>query len=149
MDVDLRIAQPANAMGEFFIGETNFGVEADKSRFDLKKAADGRCLLTLEIQGNEKLYKDLTAAEDSEWSWTLYPPHFYLRDYPVPEKTKGKVRQIKLKPEDAAHFDVALYLMEHNTVEDVSIKVDEHHLEVTGQVDLMGEPRDFRIRWEK
>jgi hypothetical protein len=106
-------------------------------------------LLTLEIHGNEKLYKELTADENSEWSWTLYPPHFYLRDYPVSEKTKGKVRQIKLKSEDAAHFDVALYLMEHNAVEDVTIKVDEHRLEVTGQVDLMGEPRDFRIRLEK
>jgi hypothetical protein len=54
-----------------------------------------------------------------------------------------------LKPEDADNFDVALYLMEHNDVDAVSIRLDDHRLEVSGKVDLMGERRDFRILWEK
>lgn len=136
-------------MGDFFIGKTNFGVDAKKSRFDFKKASDSRLLLTIEVHGDPKVYKEVTADEDSEWSWTLYPPHFYLRDYPVSEKTKSKERQITLKPEDSDNFEVALYLMEHNDVEGVRIKVDDHRLEISGQVDLMGEPREFRIRWEK
>jgi hypothetical protein len=136
-------------MGDFFIGKTNFGVEAKESRFDLKKGADGRLLLTIEVRGNEKLYKEVTADENSEWSWTLYPPYFYLRDYPVSEKPEGKERRMKLKPEDSDNFDVALYLMEHNDVQGVTIKVDETRLEVAGQVDLMGEPHEFRIRWER
>ena len=136
-------------MGDFFIGETNFGVEAKKSRFDVRKAEDGRLLLTVEVRGNEKVYKGVTADQDSEWSWTLYPPYFYLRDYPVSQKTKGKRHQVRLKPEDADNFDVALYLMEHNDVDNVAIKFDDRRLEVSGHVDLMGEPREFRILWEK
>ena len=136
-------------MSDFFIGETNFGVEISKSRFDFKKASDGRLLLTIEVRGNEKLYKEVTAAEDSEWSWTLEPPYFYLREYPVSEKAVAKQDRIRLKPEDSDNLDVALYLMEHNDVEGVTIKVDDHRLEISGQVDLMGEPREFRISWEK
>ena len=136
-------------MGDFFFGETNFGVEPKQSRFDLKKASDGRLLLTIEVHGKEKLYKEVTADENSEWSWTLYPPYFYLRDYPVAEQTKGTERQLRLKPEDADNFDVALYLMEHNNVEGVTIKVNDHRIEISGHVDLMGEPREFRISWEK
>ena len=136
-------------MGEFFIGDSNFGIEAKESSFDIRQTHDGRFLLTVEVRGDEKLYMELTADEDSEWSWTLYPPHFYLRDYPVSGKSKGKVCEIRLKPEDSENFDVALYLMEHNEVEGVTIKVDDHRLEIAGQVDLMGEPRQFRISWEK
>jgi protein tyrosine/serine phosphatase len=136
-------------MNDFFIGDTNFGVEDKQSRVEFAKAADGRLLLTVEIQGSEKVYQDIKADENSEWSWTLYPPQFYLRGYPVPEKIKGKEHKIKLKPEDAANFDVALYLMEHNNVSGVTLLVGDDRIEVSGRVDLMGEPRKFRIKWVK
>jgi hypothetical protein len=136
-------------MGDFIIGKTNFVIEAKKSRFDLKKGSDGCLLLTIEVHGNEKVYKEVTADEDSEWSWTLYPPYFYLHDYPVLEKAKGKEHEITLKPKDSDDFDVALYLMEHNGVEAVTIKVDDHCLEISGKVDLVGKPSEFRIYWEK
>src|SRR6266568_4663064 len=119
-------------MGDFFIGNTNFGVEAEKSYFDLTKAADGRLLLSVEIRGNEKVYHSISADEESEWSWTLYPPYFYLGGYTVPEQVRGNERTIKLKPEDYQLFDVALYLMEHNNVEGVTIKVSEIRIEISG-----------------
>src|SRR5262249_32108381 len=106
-------------------------------------------LLTVELHGNQKIYEQLRADNDSEWAWTLYPPNFYLREYPISGATKGKEIAIKLKPDDAARFDAALYMMEHNEVSAVSLKVGERHLEVSGQVDLMGERRPFRIKWNK
>jgi len=115
----------------------------------MNKAADGSTLLTIEIHGNQKIYEQLRADEVSEWSWTLYPPNFYLREYPIPGNIKSKEIAIKLKSADAARFDVALYLMEHNEVSEVSLKVAERHLEVSGQVDLMGERKPFRIKWKK
>jgi hypothetical protein len=136
-------------MGEFFIGDTNFGVESKQSRVEFAKAADGRLLLTVDIQGNEKVYREITADESSEWSWTLYPPQFYLRGYPVPEKTQGKERTIKLKPADSTNFDVALYLMEHNEVAGVTLVVADDRVEISGRVDLMGKPSKFRIKWVK
>jgi len=136
-------------MGDFFIGETNFGVERKNSRFELKKGTDGRLLLTVEIRGDEKVYQEITGDENSEWSWTLYPPEFYLRDFPVSNDATAKKLRIALKPEDSDKFDVALYLMEHNRVDGVTASVERHRLEVAGRVDLMGELRDFRIYWER
>ena len=136
-------------MSDFLIGDTNFGVEDKQSRVEFAKAADGQLLLTVEIAGNEKVYQDIKADEDSEWSWTLYPPQFYLRGYPVPEKSKGKERTIKLKPEDSANFDVALYFMEHNEVAGVTLVVGDDRIEISGRVDLMGEQRKFRIKWTR
>jgi hypothetical protein len=137
------------ALDEFLIGDTNFGVEREKSRFDLTKAADGRLLLTIEIRGNEKIYDDLSAADDSEWSWTLYPPYFYLRDYPVPETSDGNNVAIKLKAEDSDEFDLAIYLMEHFDVEGVAINVCGDRIEISGRVNLTDEPRPFSIKWTK
>ena len=136
-------------MGDFFIGKTNFGVDAKKSRFDVAKAADGRLVLTVEIDGDEEIHKKLTANPGSKWSWTLYPPQFYLRNYPLAEKARGKEHKITLKPADSEIYDVALYLMEHNNVAGVTIKLNDTRIEIAGQVDLMGEPQDFRIVWQK
>lgn len=136
-------------MDFFIIGATNFGIEPTKSSFTLTKANDGRLFLAIEVRGNEKLYKEITADENSEWSWTLYPPYFYLRDYSISEKLNGSVCEIRMKPEDSDNFDVALYLMEHNTVTDVTIKFSDRRVEVAGRVDLMGEVREFQIDFIK
>src|SRR5262249_1870218 len=135
--------------GAFIIGNTNFAIDPGPSRLDWKSSPDGRLLLTVEIHGSQEAYDRITAAEESEWAWTLYPPHFYLRNYPVSAPAKGKAVTVQLAPEDVADYDVALYLMEHHDVDAVTIRVAGNRLEVTGRVDLMGEEQDFRIRWAK
>jgi hypothetical protein len=135
--------------GDFIIGDTDFGIDPGQSRWDLKPSPDGRLLLTVEIHGGQEAYDRITAAEGSEWAWTLYPPHFYLRSYPVSAPAKGRAVTVQLAPEDVEDYDVALYLMEHHDVDAVAIRATGNRLEVMGRVDLMGEERDFRIRWAK
>lgn len=134
-------------MDEFFIGDTNFGVEREESRFDLEKAADGHLLLMIEIRGDKKVYNELTADDDSEWSWTLYPPYFYLLGYPIPAKPNGNDLAIKVMPEDSDEVDLALYLMEHCDVEGVTINIRADRIEVFGRVDLFGKRHEIRIKW--
>jgi hypothetical protein len=137
-------------MDEFTIGETDFGIEPGQSRLDLASQADGTVLLTLEVQGNQAVFDQLNAGGNSEWSWALYPPQFYLRQYPLPGQPKKKTVTVELQPEDADNYDVALYLMEHNPVEDVRITIKKGaQVEVTGQVELLGDLKDFRIRWSR
>jgi hypothetical protein len=136
-------------MADFFIGGTNFGIDAGKSRLDLASGPGGHLLLTVDVHGSQEVYDRLKADEESEWSWTLYPPHFYLHGYPVPAPAKGQAITVKLKPADADKYDVALYLMEHNDVKNVTLRVAAGQIEVSGRVDLMGDRRDFRIRWAR
>ncbi len=136
-------------MADFCIAGTNFGVDASRSSFGLTKGLDGQSLLSVEIHGNQEIYDKVSAEEASEWFWTLYPPYFYLRGYPVAKTANDKERTIKLKPDVLAELDVALYLMEHNDVEDLVLKLGESRIELSGRVDLMGDTRDFRIKWEK
>jgi hypothetical protein len=135
--------------GDFIIGDTDFGIDPGQSRWDWKSSPDGRRLLTVEIHGSQEAYDRVKAAEEAAWAWTLYPPHFYLRNYPVPAPVKGKAVTVQPTPEDVAGYDVALYLMEHHDVDAVTIRMTGNRLEVSGRVDLMGEERDFRIRWAK
>ena len=148
-DEAYRRQMAAKDKGEFIVGETNFEIEKGKSHFDVRKTEDGRLLLTIEVRGNENVYKEATAKEDSEWAWTQNPPYFYLRDYPVSLKAVATTQHLQLKPEDSDNYDLALYWNEHNDVDNVEIDVDLHQLKVTGQVNLMGKPSDFRIVWLK
>jgi hypothetical protein len=134
-------------MAQFVIGETDFGVADDTSRLELAPGPDGRLLLTVDIHGSQEVYDRIK--DDPEWSWTLYPPHFYLHAYPVSAAARAKTVTVKLKPEDLDDYDVAVYMMEHNNVEGVTLKVSESQVEVSGSVDLMGEPRDFHIHWAR
>jgi hypothetical protein len=134
-------------MAQFVIGGTDFGVADDTSRLELAPGPDGRLLLSVDIHGSQQVYDRLK--DDPEWSWTLYPPHFYLYAYPVPATARAKTVTVKLKPEDLDDYDVALYLMEHNSVEGVTLKVSKGRVEVSGRVDLMGDLHTFRIRWAR
>jgi hypothetical protein len=42
---------------------------------------------------------------------------------------------------------VALYLMEHNTVEATITITGGQRIEITGQVELLGKPTPFHISW--
>src|SRR5262249_4807697 len=133
----------------FFIGRTNFGVDIVKSTFGFSATSDGKRVLNIEIYGDQDVYDKTTAEEDSEWSWTLYPPFFYLRGYSIPATTKAQERTIEFTSQDLENIDLALYMMEHNTVEDVSLKISDIRVEISGQVDLIGDMMDFSINLTK
>jgi hypothetical protein len=137
-------------MAHFEIDGTNFGVDANESRFDLDRTNVGDPLLTVEVRGDEDEYERITNDDSSPWSWTLYPPHFYLRGYPVPASAGIEKTTIHLRPEDADDYDVALYMMEHNAVDDVEIVVsDATRIEISGRVELDGKFVPFAIGLSK
>src|SRR5262249_20320568 len=99
-----------------------------------------------EVHGNPDAFERIR--EDEAWAWALYPPNFYLRGYPVPAKARTGTAGVQLGPDDASNNDVALYMMEHNEVADVTSKISKgSRVEIAGRADLMGEPADFQITW--
>ena len=122
------MAKREKSSGDFFIGDTNFGIDAGKSRWDLRPHPDGGLLLSVDVHGSQETYRRITAEEGSVWQWTLSPPQFYLRNYPVAAPAKGKPVKARLTADDAGNYDVALYLMEHNAVAAVRIEVAEDRL---------------------
>lgn len=66
-------------------------------------------------------------ADDCEWSWALYPPRIYLRSVPY----KGE--KIVIDSDFLAHYDAALYMMEHNDFTGV-LEVADSSIEIHGLV---------------
>lgn len=130
----------------FRIGETDFGIDSAKSKCSLSPKR-GLVTLDAEIYGDKQEYGRITADEDSPWSWTLYPPHFYLRKVPVEVNGRADAFAAKVTADDLDEYEVAIYLMEHNDVDTVSIEVDGGEFTANGTVFLSGKPLPFAIRF--
>lgn len=143
--------EKSKSNSDFFIGKTNFGVQIDKSRFDVTKEPDGRLYLTVEIRGDDKSLDKVRDDEKSEWNWVPSSPLFYLRKYPVPGAAKAEGLTVKLKPDDDDKYDLGLYIGEHFRAENVVLKLTEDSIEISGRsnVESAGKHYDFRIRWVK
>lgn len=132
-------------MRSFTVDRTEFGIDQQKSRLHFAPAARGKQEINLSIHGDPRTYQALTEAEGSEWSWTLYPPEFYLRGFPVPSETPFSVR---LTEADCEDYDVALYLMEHFRIVEITVTVTRGpQVEVRGKVELSDRTAEFAIRW--
>lgn len=107
-------------MNSFEIGNTEFGI--GKISLSIENE-----LLTLEINGNDDVFDELMKADDCEWSWALYPPRIYLRSVPY----KGE--KIVIDSDFLAHYDAALYMMEHNDFTGV-LEVADSSIEIHGLV---------------
>lgn len=134
----------------FVIGDTDFGIDVDESSFEIDDYHPETPLLTIEIMGNGEVFEKLTEQEDSEWSWALDAPHFYIRDFPAsPGNQPGDV-SATASLDDIDEYELAIYMMEHNDIEDVMIQIKAGtSLDITGKVDLFGETHNFAIRWHK
>jgi hypothetical protein len=133
-------------VGEFVIGSTNFGVDANKSSFKLLTKSCGNVVLDVEINGDQSAYDAVSMAEDSEWFWTLYPPRFYI--YTELERAiEGDGLAVHFSDAEIESAEMALYMMNHNHVTDVILVIHGNRLTVSGNVDLMGELSAFRIDW--
>ncbi len=135
-------------MAEFTIGTTNFGVNANKSSFKLSTKPHGRVVLDVEINADQSAYDAVSMAEDSEWSWTIYPPRFYLFTE-LERATEGHKLTVQFSAAEIESAEMAVYMMNHNHVSDVTLTIDGNRLTVSGSVDLMGQPAAFHIDWSQ
>ena len=138
-----------NQMAEasFVINGTEFGIDVVESSFVVDTSDPPEQLVTIEIRGDKDIFEKLSGDENSEWSWALYPPHFYIREFPG-EKVAGSPKVVAGGSAD--YYELAIYMMEHNDVSDLKIEIDpQKTLHVTGRVDVFGETHDFEIRWQK
>lgn len=135
-------------MGEFVIGDTDFGIDRASVIFDLVPGDDGTVLLTVEFEGREVDFDRIQEERGDQWGWASYPPSFYLRDFPVAAAGAGTITTV-LDRKAYQQYEVALYMMEHNTVEGSINITAGTQIEIIGQVDLMGKLTPFRIRWSK
>jgi hypothetical protein len=135
-------------MASFTIGGTEFGIDPGRSRCALTRRLFRSPSLTVVIQGDAGLFERLTHAEDSAWSWALYPPTFSLRDLPIPKPKGGETIDVPLAPAEVERYEVGLYMMEHNPVTDVVLQLGPGtEVVIRGKVELCGEPGEFRIEW--
>lgn len=134
-------------MSVFRIDNTNFGIDRKQSSVALTGLAGDVCA-TVEVYGSQESYERIAENENSEWSWTLYPPHFYLREFPV-QVANSKVATANISVDDLEEYEVAVYLIEHNDVDDLELHIDPNRglLQVRGRVFLSGEPHSLEIEW--
>ncbi len=136
-------------MASFVINGTEFGIARGPSRCALTRRWLRGASLTVEVQGDAEVFERLRDAEDSPWSWALYPPSFYLRALPVPKPTGSQAIELGLTQLEVEGHDVGLYMMEHNPVTDVVLQLGPGtQVVIRGKVELCGEPGEFRIKWD-
>ena len=129
----------------FRIGETDFGINGAKSSVSLRRK-EGVVTIVAEIHGDEGEHQRVSDGESSPWFWTLYPPYFYLREFPVAVEGRGAFTA-RVTMEDLEDYDVAIYLMEHFDVDEVSIRVQGSLFTAEGIVLLSEKPLPFSIRF--
>jgi hypothetical protein len=135
-------------MASFVINGTEFGIDLGQSRCALNRRLFRGPLLTVEVQGDSGLFERLKQAGDSAWSWALYPPSFSLRALPVRKPSDSQTVEVRLKPAEVERYDIDLYMMEHNPVADVVLRLGPgREVAIWGNVELCGESGNFRIEW--
>ena len=134
----------------FKIDDTDFGIDQAKSSFKIKVLKSGDAVLDAEVYGDKKRYEKITEDYDtSPWSWTLYPPRFYMRSYPAKSGRKAGTFNASVSTDDLDKYEVAIYLMEHNDVDDVKVTADRNGFKATGVVFMSGKPHSFSISLAK
>ena len=134
-------------MGRFIIDNDDFGIDSSDSHVQLKSTGSGIYELRIDIQGDKAQHRRLSESESSPWHWAMYPPNFYVRGFRIALKDINDI-EIRFTVNDFIKYNIALYMMAHNNVEDVALKIqDARILQISGVVDLMGRQADFRIDW--
>ena len=134
----------------FKIDDTDFKIDESKSRYSLKLTKSGDAIIDAEIYGEKEQYEKITeVVESSPWSWTLYPPHFYMRSYPAKKHGTAAAFMATVSQDDLDEFEVAIYLISHNDVDEVKVKANATTFEASGTVFLSGKPHPFSIVYRK
>jgi hypothetical protein len=137
-------------MASFVIDGTEFGIDPSRSRCVLNRRFFRRPALTVEVEGDPGLFEKLKQTDGSAWAWALYPPTFSLRALPVAKPIAGRAAEVRLAPEEVERHEVGLYMLEHNAVTDVVLRLGPGGAVVIwGNVSLCGQPGEFRIEWSR
>ena len=134
-------------MGEFVIGATDFGIDPEAVIFDIVSADGAPDLLTVEFEGRQDDFDRILQDQRQQWGWASFPPSFYLRDFPIPTAGPTSVVTVHLARNAYRTYEVAVYLMEHNTVEATITINGGQRIEITGQVELLGNLTPFHVSW--
>jgi|GEM_PF-373395 hypothetical protein len=128
----------------FSIGPTEFFVDLEKSQFSLTRQSDGSSKLGIDIFGSRDVFGALSSQDDSDWSWALYPPEFYIHDFPLtPDAFAADGSLFIAARED---HEIGLYMMEHCEVMNLHIKMESAtKISIDGQVELWGKAMPFAI----
>ncbi|MDF1738133.1 MAG: hypothetical protein P1U86_03150 [Verrucomicrobiales bacterium] len=136
----------ASTMNTFTINKTDFGIDLEESSASIE-TVDGVDTLTLEINGDEAVHDAISEDEDSEWSWTAYPPRLYLYEFPMTRE--GDLLKATLTLDDLNEYEAAIYMMEHNDMDGVEISLNaKGELRIEGTVFLLGETHPFSILYQ-
>lgn len=128
----------------FSIGDTNFAVDATKSRIRLDALDNGMVEIDIDIHGDDEVFMRLTEPEDGEWSWALHPPAFFLHGLKIPQG--AAVTGPLERHADAG--DSGIYMMEYGDISAVDImELSARRLAVSGMVDLSGKRLPFLISY--
>ncbi len=133
----------------FKIDDADFGIDSKKSHFKLVVSKTGKASIDAEIFGDKTQYDAVTSDEDSPWSCTLYPPKFYIHDFPANTRKLVGLANTKVVRADLDEHEVGLYLMEHNDIDDVTVSVSDSTFQAMGRVFLSGRPHSFSIHFTK
>ncbi|PHV17749.1 hypothetical protein GQ37_004685 [Janthinobacterium sp. BJB1] len=132
-------------MHVFSIGDTNFAVDAAKSRISVSARADGMLEINIRIEADDDEFMRLTEDEDAPWSWALYPPTFLLQGLLVAGTDTAPLHGLAV---DAGNTDCecSLYMMEYRDVADLRlVELSAQRLAVTGKVGFDGKDLPFAI----
>lgn len=129
----------------FSIGDTNFDVDAVKSRISVTAGADGMREINIRIEADDEVFLRLTEDEDAPWSWALYPPSFILQGLLLAGTDGAPVQMLAV---DASKTDCecSLYMMDYHDVSDLRlVELSAQRLALTGKVDFDGKDLPFAI----
>ncbi|KAB8066724.1 hypothetical protein [Janthinobacterium violaceinigrum] len=127
----------------FSIGDTNFAVDAAKSRISVAALANGMREINITVEADDEEFMRLTEDDDAPWSWALYPPSFSLHGLLVAGMDAAPVHMLAV---DADAVECSLYMMEYRDVADLClVELSAQRLTLTGKVDFFGESLPFAI----
>jgi hypothetical protein len=130
----------------FSIGSTEFFIDFEKSGFSITQSDSGNSKLTIDIYGANDVFDSLTGESNSDWSWALYPPAFYIHEFPITENVIASDGSLFIATR--VEYEFALYMMEHCEVTNLNIRmVSPTEVSISGCVDLWGKEIPFAISY--
>ena len=101
-------------------------------------------LLNLDVCGNQEVFDTLTEDDNHPFSWSLMPPRFYIRDFPMNPRTNINDFAYTFTENDIDEYEIDLYMMEYCTVLPCKILGKDGIISVEGIIqDFWGEKCKF------
>lgn len=121
----------------------DFGIDLDRSSFKI----DGNSLQFV-INGNTEIFEAVFNDEEAPWSWSLYPPTFYIRGLEIFNLKDSLCFDYEITEDDIDEYEIDFFMMEYCTVYPCKISFKNGVFKVFGEVhDLKESPVEMYIEW--